>query len=422
MRIVYVVPFQPYPPNDGGSIRIWHTLRALSQRNEVDLVVQDQEPPETDVAMVRPLVRSLTFVPRRARSPFMPRHGRTAAVVDTLSYPPAYAQAFRSPRLENVLAAMLTEGRQVDWLLCDTQLSGQVALSHRLPPVRRALCLYDLYGPWYRRKLAATPPGPYSVKFAIDWVKAHHFEGRIMRRYDLISVVSQDDHHLVTNRVPGIPVVLVPNGVDTDFFRPNGYREAAWNETHEAALMPASHIVSDIIFVANFSYEPNVDAARYFLEDIWPLVRPYRPGARLLLVGKDPPEWLRDVPKHDPAVVVTGTVADVRPWYRRARAAVVPMRLGAGTKLKVLEALAMGVPVISTPNGCAGIAGLDSRHILVGASSRQFAEQLVDILHNDYLTERLAIAGRELTVGQYNWATIMARFEDTLRDCVIHRR
>lgn len=414
MRLVYVVPFFPYPPNDGSRVRIWETLRALSRRNDVRLVIQADPPDAALVDPVRALVRGLTFVPPRPRAP-TPKAPRRAAAIDALRYPPAYARRYRSDALVEHVGALIAV-HEADWLLCDTQLSGQLALSPRLPPVRRALCLYDLYDTYTRRKVAAAPWRPFKLKFALDWLKARHYERRIIRQFDLVSVVSAQDRRMVAAQVPGTPIILVPSGVDLTFFQPDPL------SAREDGAPDATDPTLRLLFVGNLAYEPNDDGLRYFLGAIWPLVRARAPGVRFTVVGKDPPAWLREATGRDDALTVTGAVDDVRPYYHRARVAVVPLRLGAGTKLKVLEALAMGVPVVTTPEGRAGIDAQDGRHLLVGATPEQFARHVAAILGDTALAARLCAAGRDLVERRYGWPAIMAAFEQALREELPARR
>jgi len=411
VRLVYVTPFFPYPPHAGATIRIWNTLLALSRHHTIDLVVQDVEPPDEDaVAAVRALVRSVTFVPRRAPllSGRLAPRGSWAALVDMLQYPPSYLRRYRSRDLVRHVGALLASDGRADWLLCDTQLSGQVALSSRLPRVPRALCLFDLYDTLSRHKVAATPFGPYKVKFVVDWLKARHYEKRIMRRFDVLAVVSAQDERLVRAQHARARVALIPNGVDVEYFQPAP-------RGRDDADGPCATARAEVLFVGNLSYEPNDDGVRYFLSAIWPLVRAQRSGARFIVVGASPLDWLREVAERDASVIVTGEVDDVRPHYREARVVVVPLRLGAGTKLKVLEALAMGVPVVTTPQGRMGLDAEDGHHLLVATTPEQFAARVVDILHNRALAEPLAKAGRILVEQRYGWPAILASFDDALR-------
>jgi len=411
MRLVYVAPFFPYPPHAGATIRVWNTLLALSQHHTIDLVIQDVEPSDSvAVASVRALVRSLTFVPRRAPllSGRLAPRGSWAALVDMLRYPPSYLRRYWSRDLVRCVGALLAKDGGADWLLCDTQLSGQVALSSRLPRAPRALCLFDLYDTLSRRKVATTPFGPYKVKFVVDWLKARRYERKIMRRFDVLTVVSAQDERLARAQHAHARVVLIPNGVDVEYFQP-----APRGHDEEDGSGAATRYA--VLFVGNLAYEPNHEGVRDFLREIWPLVRGRTPEARFIVVGAYPPDWLREVAERDPSVIVTGEVADVRPFYREARVVVVPLRLGAGTKLKVLEALAMGVPVVTTPQGRMGLDAEDSCHLFVATTPEQFAARVVDILHDRALAQPLVEAGRALVEQRYGRPAIMASFEEALR-------
>lgn len=408
MRIVYVVPFFTYPPQDGFSIRVWNTLQALSHRNEIDVVLQARVVSDELRVILGDMVRTVTVVssaPRKVSGPS--RSVRWNTIADVLSYPPMSFQRFGQYELVHQLGILLEGDSQVDWLICETQLTGQVGLSEKLPRVRRALVLHDLYAAYVRRKVSMTPWRPYKAKFAMDLLKVRHYETTIIRQFDLITVVSPVEELEVRARVPGARIALVPNGVDVERFQPG---EASLGVSD---CLP-SRRADTILFLGNLSYEPNQDAVRYFLADIWPLIRRARPTAHFVLAGKDPPPWMRQVHEDGGHVTVTGTVDDVRPLYRAAGVVVAPIRLGGGTNLKILEALAMGTPVVTTRAGSDGLDVQDGRHLLVANTAEEFACHVVSVLDDAALARGLSQAGRSLVVDRYSWPDIMARFEETL--------
>jgi len=152
------------------------------------------------------------------------------------------------------------------------------------------------------------------------------------------------------------------------------------------------------------SYLANVEGICWFYDTIWPLVKAREPEARLWIVGKNPrPEVSRLA---GPDVVVTGSVPDVAGYYQRARVFVCPLRVGSGTRLKILEAFSWGVPVVSTPLGCSGIEARPDEHLLMAGSSEDFALAVVSVLDDDALAQRLGRAGRDLAAARYTWAHV----------------
>lgn len=399
MRIVYVLPFFSFPPRDGLSIRVWQTLTFLSRHHELHIVLPVRALTDELEVALQPLVASITPVPTHPNR-LKPRAAtRRETFKDALTYPPSLFRRAEQDAVTPLVVNLLERG--ADWLICETQLTGQIALTPGFPRVRRCLSLHDLYDQYARRKHGATPWGPYKLKLALDAWKIRRYETSVMRQFDLITVVSDDEEPQARARARGSEVLLVPNGVDTDYFRP------------DATLAPAkTSSAPTLLFVGNLSYEPNQDAVRFFLANILPLIRNPYPDVRVIILGKDPPPWLRS--SSDTGVTVTGTVHDVRPYYAAADAVVAPIRLGGGTKIKVLEALAMAAPLITTTAGTAGIAAETEHHVLVGTSASHFAEQVCRVLDDHELARRLSSAGRSLVVEHYTWHRILPGLEDAL--------
>jgi len=158
------------------------------------------------------------------------------------------------------------------------------------------------------------------------------------------------------------------------------------------------------------SYLANADAARWFACEVWPLVRRACPDARLFLVGKDPGPRVRSLAGAD--VVVTGRVDDVSGYFRRARVFVCPLRVGSGTRLKILEAFSWGVPVVSTGLGSSGIEARDGEHVLLADDPQGFARKVLDVLGDDGLARRLGEAGRELVRSRYTWEAVVGTLNE----------
>ena len=217
-----------------------------------------------------------------------------------------------------------------------------------------------------------------------------------MKRGHLCTVCSEVDQRLPQERKIARDTLVVPNGVDTSYFRTISHRD----ETE-----------GRIVFFGNMSYEPNIDGIRYFYRDIFPSVKRVMPAASLKIVGKAPAFSVQERHNgHD--IVVTGTVNDVRPYLEESAVAVVPLRIGGGTRLKILEAMAMGKAVVSTSVGCEGLAVTHGENILISDDPREFAQACVDVLRNPTLRGRLGAAARRLVCERYDWEQIRARLAD----------
>jgi glycosyltransferase involved in cell wall biosynthesis len=168
-----------------------------------------------------------------------------------------------------------------------------------------------------------------------------------------------------------------------------------------------------VVFLGVMHYRPNVDAAMYFAREILPHLLRERPNLTFTIVGGGAPEELRRLA--GPNVILTDRVPDTRPYLARAGAFVVPLRMGSGTRLKVLEAMAMGRPVVSTSLGCEGIAVVDGQHALVADDPSTFARTVLQVLGDPALASRLGSNGRHLVERRYSWPSVLKRLDSFMR-------
>jgi glycosyltransferase involved in cell wall biosynthesis len=208
---------------------------------------------------------------------------------------------------------------------------------------------------------------------------------------------------IVAGHASETPVAVVPNCVDVEHFTPQ----------------PTPVDPSSIVFIGTLGYRPNVDAVEYLLDEILPEVLAAHPDAVLTVVGRGEERDLRRFRR--PHVTVTGRVPDVRPYLARAAVAVVPVRIGGGTRLKVVEALAMGKAVVSTTIGCEGLAVRDGEHVLLADDGPGIARALSQVLSDAAMARRLGSAGRELVMAEYSWDTARERLE-RLYDVILRSR
>lgn len=231
------------------------------------------------------------------------------------------------------------------------------------------------------------------------WLHAaamRRWEPRVARWFSRCIAVSDQDRALLEEVCPGLRVEVVPNGVDTRALRP----------------LPWAGVEPAVLFVGSMHYPPCEDAALYLAGDILPRIRARMPGVQAWIVGADPSPRVRRL--DGGAVHVTGRVDDVRPYYARCAASVVPLRAGGGTRLKILEAMALGRPVVTTSAGCEGLGVAGGRHLIVADGPDAFADATVRLLSNRALGRRLAACARNLVEGVYDWDAIS---EGLLRIC-----
>jgi glycosyltransferase involved in cell wall biosynthesis len=208
------------------------------------------------------------------------------------------------------------------------------------------------------------------------------------RRQDAVFVTSLRDKEILDHDVPDIPKYVVPNGVDMSYFTPSQTTPEPYT----------------LVFTGMMAYVPNYDGMLYFLDEILPRIHRRMPGVRLYIVGNRPPPDL--LKRASDRVVVTGYVDDVRPFIHKASVYVVPLRMGSGTRLKILEAMAMKTPIVTTSIGCEGIDVQDGVSVRIEDEPEGFADAVVDLLGNAALRETLIRNGYELVSSRYDWPII----------------
>jgi glycosyltransferase involved in cell wall biosynthesis len=235
----------------------------------------------------------------------------------------------------------------------------------------------------------------------VEWRKLLRHEVVQLRRFPAVITVNEADAMQCRKLAPSTSVHVVPNGVDVGWFAPPA------NES--------SHRRQGLLFVGTMDYGPNVDAAAYFCKEIWPLVRQLVPEVTLTVAGACPvPEVL--ALGELPGVTVTGFVEDMRPYFWGAAACVVPLRNGGGTRLKILEAMAAGIPVVSTSIGAEGLDVTDGGSIVLADRPEHFADEVIRLLRDSGWNERLRANGRRLVEQFYDWRTIAPRLDAVYTD------
>src|SRR5437660_1012918 len=234
--------------------------------------------------------------------------------------------------------------------------------------------------------------------------KVKRFEHAALNWVDGAVAVSDLDRARLAREHPSLPLTVVPNGVDLDYFRP----------TPRAA---SRHLV----FTGSMDWRPNQDAARYFVRHILPLLHQTRPDLECTFVGRSPPEDIRAL-ADILGVHVTGTVDDVRPYVDRPAVYVVPLRIGGGSRLKILEAMAMGRPVVSTTVGAEGLNVVHEQHVLLADDPKTFAESVLRLLGDPEMCRKLTANGRSLVEQSYGWDALAKRFGGFMCKVIESRR
>jgi glycosyltransferase involved in cell wall biosynthesis len=374
LRLLWVTPNLPIRGISAARERWWHLVATLAPRHELTLLAFVDPEDTGRLADAPPGLARLEAIPKAFWRPDDP-----LAVL-----PQAVAGGFSSPALGTAIAASL-DRQPFDVVQYEF---GEMA--HLMPPASppAVLTMHQLGFAQQAARWRAERGGPQRSAILLHrYLRDLDFELRAVSRADLVVTMSNEDALRLRAFVPDLAFAVSPCGVDVEHFRPD-------------TVPPASPV--DLLFVGNFIHPPNEDAVRFLVRDVLPrLARP----ARLRVVGHAMPEALERLVRAAGGEVV-GSVPDVRPHLASARIVVAPVRFGTGMRGKVLEALAMARPVVTTALGAEGLAARDGDDLLVANSATDVARAIERLRADDALAARVAASGRVLVTSRFRWDTI----------------
>lgn len=399
MRIL--ITCDRYPGNlaDGLTLRVFNYVSRLNRRHEFDLVYcahSNANHPEQEA-----LFQQVAWFPTPKQTPPEGFIARLKAGLDYRNlYPP-------SPAMRDYLARLASE-RSYDLIWdagCNTLLSLEPIRSSGIP-----LLADQVDDSFLRLKRdIQTTTGYYHRLWLVKQALLHWlFSRKHLATAEAVLFVSKSDADSFKGLFPKAKTIVIENGVNEDYFKPNSIPSA--QPTEDQTIL---------VFEGVMLFQPNIEAACHMCHDIFPLVREAIPGARLCLVGRDPTPEVMALAKLE-GVQVTGTVSDVRPFLQQANVFVCPMRSGTGIKNKILQAWAMGKAVVSTSAGIGGLQAMDGENILVRDHPQDFAAAVIELCRNPAEARRLGNAGRETVVSHYTWEAKALELE-TLMANIAHR-
>lgn len=389
MKIVWVSPVVPYPPHSGGAIRIYQLTRLLARRHSVRLLaLMDTQRPVSDVEALRKrglLVETFPAarVPVRWTAAWW--RARWRGLRD-----PVYLYFERSlhARLRDLCAA-----GDADVVVLETLKMWKYG--DALPPGVPVVLSRQNYEPYLSRRLAGIVRSPRDkLTLALGARLGESLERRASARFRYITAVSAIEADVFRRLAPGADVAVVPNGVDLDRFPPSPGRDDG----------------RTIVVAGSMGFFANRDSVLYFHREIWPTVKREHPDARLTVVGS---EAFRSLPEllGVEGVELIEPESEIASALESAAVVAVPLRAGAGTRIKVLEALALGKAVVSTSIGCEGLDTVNGRDVLLADTPGDFARLVVQLLRDSDRRYRLGASGRKLVESTYGWERAADIFE-----------
>ena len=306
---------------------------------------------------------------------------------------PLAVSLYRSEALQRQVDALM-RAEKYDAVVCDflfaapniSDLGSAVLFQHNVESII-----------WQRHAGHASTPW-HRAYFRSQWERMRRYEGEVCRAAKRIIAVSQADAQAMRSLYGVTRVAAVPTGVDLDYFSPP--------ETPKR--------VGDLVFVGSMDWMPNIDAMLWFTADVLPLIRQRRPDCSLVIAGRLPSTEVRQLAKTYDGILVTGTVPDVRPYLWGAAVSIVPLRIGGGTRLKIYEAMAARIPVVSTTIGAEGLDVQDGETIAITDSPQDFADRSVALLEDADARHRMAQRAWEMVSACYSWEVVSRKFEQLL--------
>jgi glycosyltransferase involved in cell wall biosynthesis len=397
MRILFISGWFPYPPDNGSRIRVFNLIKQLSRRHEIDLFSFAQGPvSEERLAKIESYCRSTHVVQYREFSPNRPKAllgffcPRPRAIIDTYS------------REMQTLVEEVSADRSFDVVVASQMRSAPYALVlKQWPRVFEEIELMVAREQFVRQHNIIS-----QARYGLTWWKLSSFMARLLREFEGGTVVSEQERDLVMSIVPGYgSLAIVPNGVDLDSY------------TGDFGMPKPD----TLIYSGALTYSANLDAMDFFLNDIFPQLKAKRPDVILRITGRSDGVPVDRLPLGNGAEL-TGYLDDIRPAITQSWICVVPLRTGGGTRLKVLEAMALGTPVVSTSKGAEGLDVTPGEDILIADEPSEFADLVVHLLGDQALRARLAASGRRLVEERYSWKMCAQKLEQLLYKAVQRRK
>lgn len=398
MKILVVSTKIPFPIIDGHTLRTYNLLKQTARQHDVYLLSFYQTDLElTGIEHLRSICKDVKVL----SVPSMNSKKRLFFTIlrSIFSLIPFSVLKYKSSQMEQDIEQIVKENK-IDLIHFDLlPLSQYAKINNKLPTL---LVDHNIESALLARRIRREK-WPGKIFFWLDWLKLKRFETHSLTTVDLTVTVSRADKDGLQQLSPGSRVTVVENGVDTSYF-----------QTSEVAEDEHS-----LVYVGGLNWFPNQDAIDYFHDNILPLIKKYIPDIKLRVIGKRP---AKNKSFADPAIELMGFVDDDRPYVSKAAVFIVPLRVGGGTRLKILNALSMKKAVVSTSIGCEGLNVRDGENILIADKAEEFAAAVIRLLHSPCERQRLGEAGRQLVRQEYEWNVIAAKMEKAYSQLLLQRR
>lgn len=391
MRVLLLTQVLPYPPDSGPKVKTYYVLKYLAHQHDVTLVsfVRDSDKPE-HIGHLESLCERVITVPI-SRSPL---HDLRFLGQSLLTGQPWMMLRDERAEMRQALEK-LAATTHFDVVHADQLNMGQYALPFKSS--RRVLDLHNALWVLYKR-LSETLPLTKPMKYILsrDWRLLKGYEGELCRSFEAVTAVTEEDRRWLVEAGADEDMPVIPIAIDTD----------------EQAQIRRTPSGPHIVHIGTMYWPPNIDGITWFLDEIYPLIKAQVPEVRCTLIGARPPASLVERAQRDPSLTVTGYVEDPLPYLADSSMMVVPLRAGGGMRVKILNALSQGIPMVSTTVGCEGIAVKDGEGILIADEPQSFADASARLLKDATLNARITQNGRRTAEQLYDYRQACKPLDD----------
>ena len=394
MRILWLKTELLHPIDKGGKIRTYQMLRELKKEHQVTYLCLDDGTAESDaLEKASEYAHKVITIPHKTAAKFTTAF--YLELIRNLRSPLPYAlQKYVSSEFREAVESLSRSGN-FDLLICDF-LAPAVNVPQDLP-IPTLLFQHNVEAMiWQRHFEVAKNPLRRSY-FELQWKRMRTFESEKSKQFDRVVAVSEEDAQVMKKDYGISNVSHVETGVDTEYFAPSDRQDDSGTQ---------------IVFTGSMDWLPNEDGVNWFTAQIFPRVKERIPEATFSIVGRSPSPALLSLAAADTTINVTGRVPDVRPYMSRASVFVVPIRIGGGTRLKIYEAMAMGLPVVSTTIGAEGLSVRDGADVFLRDDPDAFADAVVNLIRDRELARRIGTEAAARVQRNNSWNKVAADFTE----------
>lgn len=398
MKILFISKLLPHPLGISGSIIIYNRIRYLVDcGHEVSLLSFMRPEDEPYVEAVRPLVAELDLLPApQAESPLK------RFAYQFFSTTPSPFREMRSWAMLKRTGELVARSR-AQVAIAEFSAMGQYLYRNPyLPAVRRIISCHECCTKAFATAIHFHRWSPSGMMKQVGFSQVKQYEFAMYRNVDHVVVLTPQERYVLLNYAPNLRVTVVPHGVDINTYTP----------------APAKAREEILLFVGYYFNESNRDAVQWFVRTIWPRLKQAHPKLRFFVVGRGVTPSIRDLARRDPQIMVTGEVQDIRPYLAKAKVFICPIRIGSGFRAKILEAMACGVPVVSTSLGAEGIPSGGGETLLLADTPGQMLKCIRLLLMDSNLCAAMAAKAREMVVNRFALANGMAALNRVVSDVV----